>query len=61
MDAEVRSTKAGTVIPATPAVLVGELHSCVRSTKAGTVIPATPGALGAPAPVLNPAQRRPGP
>ena len=37
----VRSTKAGTVVPATPVAVVHVHPGMTRSTKAGTVVPAT--------------------
>ena len=46
--AAMRSTKAGTVVPATPALRVGRRHRAEhRSTKAGTVVPATRAARAA--------------
>ena len=62
-----RSTKAGTVIPATPQPghsSTTRIRRQVRSTKAGTVIPATPrrgSARRAPPLRELDAQRRPGP
>ena len=57
-----RSTKAGTVVPATLAVeLTPHILRSVRSTKAGTVVPATLNSGTVEFRATRPAQRRPGP
>ena len=57
-----RSTKAGTVVPATGTLVSAQgAVGAERSTKAGTVVPATARSFSSRSSAVPAAQRRPGP